>query len=262
MRLLLGLARPDSGRATISGQRYRELPCSPHVVGALLDRPAWHPDRTVRDHLLWLARAQRMSARRVTDVTELAGLAAVASTPAGRLSRLMSRRLGVAAALLGDPAALMLDEPATGLDAAGARWMWQLVGRLAAEGRTVLVSDSQVRPTVAAADDLVVIGHGRLLASVPAAEFVVHDEDAATLVRAVPAGPLAEVMIAAGGRVRAAPQDGLLVSGLPPRQIAELAVGSGLLIHELSPWRPTLEDAFADLVADSAEPRPASRGRR
>jgi ABC-2 type transport system ATP-binding protein len=262
MRLLLGLARPDSGRATIAGQDYRDLRGSPHVVGALLDRPTWAPDRTARDHLLWMARAQRVSARRVTEVTELTGLADVTSTPVGRLARLMSQRLGVAAALLGDPAALMLDEPAAGLDAAGARWMWQLVGRLAAEGRAVLVSASQVEPTVAAADDLVVMSHGRLLASVPAAEFVIQDEDAATLVRAGPAGPLTELIVAAGGRVRAAPEDGLLVSGLPPREIAELAVGSGVLIHELSPWRPTLEDVFADLVADTREPYPGGRGRR
>ena len=251
IRLLFGLARPDSGTATFCGRHYRELRRPPAVAGALLDSPTWHPARTVHDHLLWLARAQRLPKRRVSAVTESAGLAEVAGTPAGRLSPRMSRRLGVAAALLGDPAALVLDDPAKGLDPAEARWMQDLMRGLAARGCAILVSGSRVQDLVVAADDLIVLGGGRLLANCPVPEFVVHHADASVMVRTAAPGALAELIGDEGGRIQHFPDGALRVSGLDGRRIAELAARAGLLVHELTPHLPTLEDAVRDLIEDA-----------
>lgn len=253
LRLLLSLARADSGHATICGRQYHELRRPTQVVGALMETPTWHARRTVRDHLLWLSRAQGLPARRISAVTDLMGLTDLADKPAGTLSRRMRQRMGVAAALLGDPAALVLDEPVRGLDPPEEQWMRDLMRRLAAEGRAVLVSGHRVRDLAAAADDLIVIDRGRLLAHLPAAEFAVRDADATAVVRTVAPRPLAELIRDEGGRIRNLPDGALFVAGLGARRIAELAAEAGLLVYELTPRVPSLEEVFADLIGQDPE---------
>src|SRR5690606_35243047 len=172
MRLILGLDRPTSGTATIDGRRYRDLRDPLRTVGALLDARAVHPARSARNHLRWLAVANRIPQRRVDEVLELVGLTAVAARPAGTLSLGMSQRLGIAGALLGDPPVLLFDEPVNGLDPEGIRWVRTLMRTMAAEGRTVLVSSHLLAEMANTADRLLVIGRGRLIASTSVAEFV------------------------------------------------------------------------------------------
>ncbi|MDT5301844.1 MAG: type transport system ATP-binding protein, partial [Mycobacterium sp.] len=172
MRMILGLDHPTSGTATIDGRTYRELAEPLRTVGALLDAKQAHPNRSARDHLRWIAASNRIAITRVDEVLDVVGLAAAADKKAGNLSLGMSQRLGIAAALLGDPPVLLFDEPVNGLDPEGIRWVRTLMRTLAAEGRTVFVSSHLLAEMANTADRLVVIGRGKLIASTTVAEFV------------------------------------------------------------------------------------------
>ncbi|HLU73939.1 MAG TPA: ATP-binding cassette domain-containing protein [Nonomuraea sp.] len=250
MRMILGLDRPTSGTALIGGIPYHRLDRPLRTVGALLDARAAHPGRSGRAHLLALARANGIPARRVTLVLERVGLAAVAGRRAGTYSLGMSQRLGIAAALLGDPEVLMFDEPVNGLDPDGVRWVRELMRSLAAEGRTVFVSSHLMSEMQLTADHLVVIGKGRLLADAPLSRLLAATE---VLVRTPHAGDLAARLTAEGLKTVRRGENELLVTGAAVERVGDLAHEAGVRLHGLSPREPSLEQAFHELTADSVE---------
>jgi|SRR5690606_6298153 len=250
MRMILGLDRPTSGTALIGGIPYHRLDRPLRTVGALLDARAAHPGRSGRAHLLALARANGIPARRVTLVLERVGLAAVAGRRAGTYSLGMSQRLGIAAALLGDPEVLMFDEPVNGLDPDGVRWVRELMRSLAAEGRTVFVSSHLMSEMQLTADHLVVIGKGRLLADAPLSRLLAATE---VLVRTPHAGVLAARLTAEGLKTVRRGENELLVTGAAVERVGDLAHEAGVRLHGLSPREPSLEQAFHELTADSVE---------
>jgi ABC-2 type transport system ATP-binding protein len=253
MRLILGLDHPDSGDATIDGRHYRDLPRPLTVVGALLEARAVHGGRSAYNHLLYLAQTQGLGRRRVDEVLDLVGLREVARKRAGGFSLGMGQRLGIAAAMLGSPSILVLDEPVNGLDPEGVLWMRTLMQRLAAEGRTVFVSSHLMNEMAVTADHLVVIGRGRLIADCSTREFVDRGTPHAVLVRSPDAGRLADLLAGEGGGVTRDGGAALTVTNLDAARIGELAAGSGLVLHELTPHRGSLEQAFLDLTHDSVE---------
>lgn len=253
MRLILGLARPDSGRAVIAGKTYREFRRPLCVVGALLEAKAWHPGRSVYNHLRWLAQTQRLPRSRIDEVVRLAGLTEVAHKRPAGFSLGMSQRLSIAAAMLGDPAVLVLDEPVNGLDPAGVRWIRELMQQLAAEGRTVLVSSHLVNEMAVTADQLIVIGKGEMLANCSTAEFVARGAAQSVLARSPDAARLAELLADEGGRILRLPDGAMTITGLSAARIAEVATEARLIVHELTPQLASLEDAFMDLTRDSVE---------
>jgi ABC-2 type transport system ATP-binding protein len=248
IRMLLGLARPDSGRAAICGRPYRAWPDPLRTVGALLEARAVHGGRSARNHLLCLARTQGLPSRRVDEVLSLAGLADVAGKKAAGYSLGMGQRLGIAAALLGDPQVLILDEPVNGLDPDGILWIRNLMKKLAAEGRTVFVSSHLMNEMAVTADHLIVIGAGRLLADCSITEFIDQHSRPSVRVWTPAAGRLAQLLTSHGGQVR---QDGdrLVVTGLQAPLIAELAASEQVMVHELTPERASLEEAFVQMTA-------------
>ena len=262
MRLILGLDRPNSGTATIGGRRYRDLPAPLRTVGALLEARAVHTGRSAFSHLLFLAQTQGLPRRRVQEVIDLVGLADVAHKRAGGFSLGMMQRLGIAAAMLGDPQVLVLDEPVNGLDPEGILWIRNLMKSLAAQGRTVFVSSHLMNEMAVTADHLIVIGRGRLIADCSTQEFVSRSSVRSVLVRTPGPDRLAQAITAEGGHVTAAAPPGeaadarvaaLTVTGLPAARIGELAAASGVVLHELTPQAGTLEEAFMELTADSLE---------
>ena len=253
MRLLLGLDRPDRGQARIDGRTYRDLKCPLTAVGALLEAQAVHPGRSARNHLRCLAQTHGLPPRRVDEVIALTGLASVAGKRVRGFSLGMRQRLGIAAALLGDPLVLLLDEPVNGLDPEGVLWIRTLMKQLAAEGRTVLVSSHLMNEMAVTADHLIVIGRGRLLADCPVAEFTGRHSGQRILVRTPDAARLAELITAAGARTEPDADGALAIIGLPAPRIAELAARAGVAIYELTPQRASLEQAFMELTADSLE---------
>jgi ABC-2 type transport system ATP-binding protein len=253
MRLLLGLDRPDAGEATVNGVPYRELARPLRVVGALLEARAVHTGRSAYDHLLCLAQTQGIGRRRVGEVIEQVGLASVARKRAGGFSLGMGQRLGIAAALLGDPAALVLDEPVNGLDPEGILWIRNLMKSLAAEGRAVLVSSHLMNEMAVTADHLVVIGRGRLVADCSTEEFIERSTQRSVLVRTPDGAQLAELLRGKGATVTTTDEGDLDVTGLEAPRIAELAAADGLVLHELSTRRGSLEDAFMELTKDAVE---------
>jgi len=253
MRMILGLAVPTSGSALVAGRRYAELPSPLREVGALLDARAAHGSRTARDHLLCLARGNGIAPRRVEELLERVGLEHVARRRVGAFSLGMSQRLGIAAALLGDPGVLLFDEPVNGLDPEGIRWIRHLMRDLAAEGRTVLVSSHLMTEMSLTADHLLVIGRGRLIADSGVEEFTRANSRSAVLVRTAEAGPFARRLADAGGQVRTGPEGALTVSGLDSTEIGRLAAAGGVVLSELTPHRSSLEEAFMDLTRDSVE---------
>ncbi|MFD4264097.1 ABC transporter ATP-binding protein [Streptomyces sp. NPDC058534] len=253
MRLLLGLDRPDAGEATVNGVPYRELGRPLRVVGALLEARAVHTGRSARDHLLCLAQTQGIGRRRVGEVIEQVGLASVARKRAGGFSLGMGQRLGIAAALLGDPAALVLDEPVNGLDPEGILWIRNLMKSLAAEGRAVFVSSHLMNEMAVTADHLIVIGRGRLVADCSTQEFIERSTEQSVLVRTPDGAQLAELLTGKGATVRVTGEGDLDVTGLEAARIAELASAKGLVLHELSTRRGSLEDAFMELTKDAVE---------
>jgi ABC-2 type transport system ATP-binding protein len=253
MRLLLGLDRPDAGQASICGAAYRDLAVPLRTVGALLEARATHKGRSAYNHLLCLAQTQGLPARRVDEVIALTGLTSVASKRAGGFSLGMGQRLGIAAALLGDPEVLLLDEPVNGLDPEGVIWVRNLMKHLAAEGRTVFVSSHLMNEMSLTADHLIVIGRGRLLADCSAAEFVDRHSRQQVLVKSTDPALLGQMLAGEGGHVTPGETGALTVTGVPAPRIGELAAWARLVIHELTPQRASLEEAFMEMTADSQE---------
>ncbi|MGV0643523.1 ATP-binding cassette domain-containing protein [Mycolicibacterium sp. XJ2546] len=256
MRLILGLDHPTSGTATINGRAYRELTFPLCTVGALLDARQAHPNRSARNHLRWIAASNRIPVKRVDEVLEIVGLSAVADKKAGTLSLGMSQRLGIAAALLGDPPVLLFDEPVNGLDPEGIRWVRTLMRTLASEGRTVLVSSHLLAEMANTADRLVVIGKGRLIASTTVSEFVRRSGDDTIRVRSPQMGVLARVLADAGLPAHATAGDSaLVVRGAAIEVVGELAARHGITLHELSSQQASLEEAYMKLTDESVEYR-------
>jgi ABC-2 type transport system ATP-binding protein len=253
MRLILGLDYPSGGTVTINGRPYQQLASPMHEVGALLDARAVHGGRSARSHLRCLAETNDIPERRVDEVLGLVGLSEVARKRSKGFSLGMSQRLGIAAALLGDPAILMFDEPVNGLDPEGILWIRTLMRSLAAEGRTVFVSSHLMSEMENTADHLIVIGRGRLIADCSMAEFIARGTGQAVLVRTPQPDALARAIVAAGGTVAPAGDGGLEVRGLTEAHIGDLALATGAALHHLAPARASLEEAFMELTADSVE---------
>ncbi|WP_031010742.1 ABC transporter ATP-binding protein [Streptomyces sp. NRRL F-5727] len=255
MRLVLGLDRPTSGTATVGGRLYPTLDEPLRTVGALLDAQAAHPSRTGRDHLRLLAASNGLPARRVDEVLAETGLEPAARRRIRGYSLGMRQRLGIAAALLGDPRVLMLDEPANGLDPEGIVWIRELLRRLAAEGRTVLVSSHLMNETATFADHLVVLGRGRLLADVPTREFIDAHSHARVRVRTGDPVRLRATLLAKGWTVGAAADaDGRwVVEGASAEEIGAVTAREGIPVFELADERASLEQAYLALTSDAAE---------
>jgi ABC-2 type transport system ATP-binding protein len=259
LRMILGLDRPTSGSVTVDGHPYRELPAPMRAIGALLDARAAHPRRTARRHLEWLAQAGDLPASRVGEVLEQVGLAEVADRRMGGFSLGMAQRLGIAGALLGDPATLLLDEPVNGLDPEGIRWIRTLLQRLAGEGRTVVVSSHLMSEMQETADRVLVIGRGRLIADTSIEEFTQRSPGSHVRVVTPDAAALHELLERAGAAVRA--DDGALeVSGIDAPRIGDLAHQHRLRVHELTPRRASLEAAFMELTYDAVDFRAEEAG--
>ncbi len=253
MRLITSLDRPDGGTATIGGLAYEQLTKPLSTVGALLEARSVHPGRSARNHLLFLAQTQGIPARRVDEVLDLVGLRDVARKRAGTFSLGMNQRLGIAAAMLGDPRVLLLDEPGNGLDPEGIRWVRNLMRQLASEGRTVFVSSHLMSEMAVTADYLIVIGRGALIADCSTQEFIQRSSERSVLVRTPDADRLRELIADEGGTVRQDGDGALIVTGLAAPRIGELAASASLVLHELTPQLPSLEEAFMELTAGSVE---------
>ena len=250
MRMILGLDRPTAGSVTVNGKPFTGLFSAMREVGALLDAKAVHGGRSAYSHLLCLAQTNAIPRARVDEVLRIVGLTDVARKRSKGFSLGMSQRLGIAAALLGDPGILMFDEPVNGLDPEGIRWIRLLMRSLAAEGRTVFVSSHLMSEMENTADHLVVIGRGKLIADCPMTEFT--GTSRATVVKTPDESRLAAAVTAAGGALE--PGDGeFTVRGLAPQRVGELALANGILLHHLAPARVSLEEAFMELTADSVE---------
>jgi ABC-2 type transport system ATP-binding protein len=255
MRMIVGLTRPTSGSVTIAGQRYAELRSPLTTVGALLDAKAVHSGRTAYHHLLGLAATHGIPTARVREVIELTGLDAVAGKRVKGFSLGMGQRLGIAAALLGDPQVLLFDEPVNGLDPEGVRWVRNFARYLASEGRTVFLSSHLMSEVALTADHVIVIGKGRILADAPVADFVAGAGRAAVRVRTDRASELAELLARSGATI-ASEQAGVLeISGLEAGDIAASAVAAGIVLSELTPLTTSLEDAYMALTDDAVEYR-------
>jgi ABC-2 type transport system ATP-binding protein len=249
LRMLLGLDRPSAGSARIDGRAYADLAAPLRSVGALLDSTAPHPGRTARDHLRWLAASNRIPDRRVAEVLDLVDLRSAARRRVRGFSLGMRQRLGIAAALLGDPPVLLLDEPANGLDAEGIRWLRSALRELAAQGRTVLISSHLMGEVALTADRLLVIGGGRLLAHTPLADFVAAHAEGRLRVRTSDPARLRSLLTAAGAGVTDDGDGALRVSGLGAERLGEVAARHGVPLLELGRDPRSLEDAFLDLTA-------------
>jgi len=258
MRLVLGLDRPQAGSATINGRKYADLADPLRTVGALLEAKAMHPGRSARNHLLFLAETQGLPNRRVDEVIELVGLRDVARKRVRGYSLGMSQRVGIAAAMLGNPSVLLLDEPVNGLDPEGILWVRNLMKSLAAEKRTIFVSSHLMNEMAVTADHLIVIGKGKLIADCSTQEFIERSSEKSVLVRSPEASTLANLIAAEGGKVT--PEQptngqaaGLSVAGLEAPRIGEIAAANGIVLHELTPRLASLEEAYMELTAGSVE---------
>jgi ABC-2 type transport system ATP-binding protein len=260
MRILLGLDAVDAGSALIGGRPYASLRHPLRQVGALLDAGAIQPGRSARNHLLWLAHSQGLPARRVDAVIEQAGLAAVARRKAGGFSLGMRQRLGLAAAMLGDPPVVMLDEPFNGMDPEGIVWIRGFLRSLAAEGRAVLVSSHLMSELEGAATHLVVIGRGRLVADTSVAELIAAASAGRVTLRTTARSEAMQVLAGAGATVAATAADTVTVSGLDSQRIVELLGGAAVAFSEVSMHRSSLEEAYMELTRESVEFRAAAPG--
>ncbi len=249
LRMLLGLDRPTTGTARIDGASYADLPAPLRAVGALLDSSGAHPGRTARDHLRWLAASNRLPRRRVAEVLSLVDLGPAAGRRVGGFSLGMRQRLGIAAALLGDPPVLLLDEPTNGLDAEGIRWLRGSLQRLAGEGRTVVVSSHLMAEVARTADHLLVIGRGRLLADTPLPAFLAEHGTRSVRVRTHQGDRLRGLLTAAGAGVATDPDGALRVSGARAEDVGALAARHGVPLLSLADEGRSLEDAFLQLTA-------------
>jgi ABC-2 type transport system ATP-binding protein len=260
MRAVVGLDRPTAGEVLVAGRRYAEHRAPLREVGALLDARAAHPGRSAVAHLRALAATHGLPRGRVEQVLDRVGLTDVAARRVGGFSLGMAQRLGIAAALLGDPAVILLDEPVNGLDPEGVRWIRQLLRNLAAEGRTVFVSSHLMSEMELTADQLVILGRGRLLADVSMREMTAS-ASGQIRVRSPHAGELSRLLTAQGAVVRLDGPDVLSVTGTTSTTVAETALTAGLLLTELSPQHASLEDAYLALTEHDTPYRAATDGR-
>ena len=258
MRMILGLDEPTSGSVTVNGRPPRAHAAPLHEVGGMLDPRAVHPSRSAYHHLLALAQTTGIRRSRVDEVIDAVGLRSVAGRPAGKFSLGMAQRLGIAAALLGDPATVVLDEPVNGLDVEGIRWMRGMLLELAAQGKTVFVSSHLMSEIAQTATRLIVIGKGRLIADTSVADFIAAAAPASVRVRSSDQRALAGLLRAPDVTVSFADDGALLVSGLAAERIGAIAAGAGIAVAELSTVETSLEDAFVDLTKDAVEYRAAS----
>jgi ABC-2 type transport system ATP-binding protein len=254
MRVILGLDAPTSGRATINGQAYRDLPAPLHEIGAMLEARAIHTGRSAYHHLLAMAQTHGIPRSRVDEVIELVGLAEVARKRVGGFSLGMGQRLGIAAALLGDPQTVVLDEPANGLDPEGILWIRNLLKGLAADGRTVFLSSHLMAEIAQTAEHLIVVGRGRLIADTTVADILARaSEDAAVRVRSPQATELRDALAGHGVTVTSLERGVLEVHGRSSEEIGMAAAGRNVVLYELTPLQASLEDAFMRLTGDSVE---------
>ena len=260
MQLLLGLAVADAGTALVDGLRYATIPRPLTVVGALLDAGAVHPGRSARSHLRWIAQSNGIPRGRVTDVLRLVGLSGVARKRVGAFSLGMRQRLGVAAALLGDPPILVLDEPTIGLDPEGIRWMREALRGLAAEGRTVFVSSHLMSELEDTAEHLIVIGRGRLLADVSVEELVGAASDGDVAIRSPEVASAMTVLANAGATLVSNGRDRVTVQGLSAARVSQLLASHEIPLEELVSSRATLEEAYFRLTRDAAEHSTSGEG--
>ncbi|MDT0303427.1 ABC transporter ATP-binding protein [Streptomonospora wellingtoniae] len=261
MRLILGLDEPSSGSITVNGRTYAESRAPLTEVGSLLNVQAAHPGRTAEAHLRALALTHGIPRARVREVAEQTGLDSVIRKRVGGFSLGMSQRLGIAAALLGDPRTLVLDEPINGLDPEGVVWIRELLKDLAAAGRTVFLSSHLMSEMALTADHLVIIGKGRIIADRPIGEVLSEEEAHTVALRTAETDRLARLLTADGAEVEAEGGDRLAVRGTDGRRIAEIALENRVLVYELTPQRTTLEDAYIDLTRESVEYQAAGRNR-
>ncbi|MGH3379196.1 MAG: ATP-binding cassette domain-containing protein [Actinoallomurus sp.] len=264
MRMILGLDTPAAGQALVDGRPYRSLERPLRVVGSLLDAGAVHGGRTARGHLEWLAMTNELPRARVGETLERTGLTNLARKRIRGFSLGMRQRLGIAAALLGDPRILMFDEPVNGLDPEGIVWIRTLMRSLAAEGRTVLVSSHLMSEMAQTADHLIVIGRGRLIADTGIQDFIQANAPADVLVRTPQGDDLAGLLRVRGATVTPAPEGGIAVSGLPPEAISAVAAAHGIAVHELARRQASLEEAYMRLTDSAVEYRacaPAEGGK-
>jgi ABC-2 type transport system ATP-binding protein len=253
MRLILGLDAPDAGSVTVNGRPYTLYRRPLFQAGALLEAKAFHPGRSARNHLLCLAASNGISRSRVDAVLELTGLAGAAARRAGGFSLGMSQRLGIAAALLGDPPVLLLDEPVNGLDPDGVVWIRTLLRALAAEGRTILLSSHLMSEMALTADRLIIIGRGRLIAQATMADFLAGGSGGQLTVRSPQAAELAAILTAQGATVTQAEGDTLTVSGAVTDVIGQAARDNGIILTGLSAGQATLEDRYMELTRDAGD---------
>ncbi|MFI7221310.1 ATP-binding cassette domain-containing protein [Micromonospora maritima] len=260
MRMILGLDAPTGGTVRVNGRRYAEHRDPLRQIGALLEAKAVHTGRSARDHLLALGATHGIGRRRVDEVIDLVGLREVAGKRAGGFSLGMGQRLGIAAALLGDPAVVMLDEPVNGLDPDGIRWIRGLLRGLAAEGRTVFVSSHLMSEMAQTADHLIVVGRGRLLADVSLAEFTRRASRTTVRVRSPQAAALRDLLAGPDVTITGGEPGLLEVNGLRREVIGDRAAAAGLTLHELTATEASLEEAFMTMTRDAVEYAGATAG--
>jgi ABC-2 type transport system ATP-binding protein len=258
IRVILGLDAPDEGHALVGGQPYRHLHRPLRHVGALVDAAALQPSRTARNHLLWMARSQKMAARRVDEVIELVGLANAARRKAGGFSLGMRQRLGIAAAMLGDPQVLILDEPFNGMDPEGIIWIRHFLRSLAAEGRAVLVSSHLMGELQDIADQVVVIGRGKVLADAAVDELVARVSGDQVLLRTPASAEAATALRRAGATTTAIDRHRLAVAGIGAQRVVEVLSQAGVAFSEVTAQRATLEDVYLQLTGGETEYRAAT----
>jgi ABC-2 type transport system ATP-binding protein len=253
MRMIMGLDTPTAGDATIHGQHFHDLRWPLREVGALLEAKAIHPGRSARAHLTMLAHTNHIPASRVETLIDMVGLSDVASKRAGKFSLGMGQRLGIAAALLGDPETLLFDEPVNGLDPDGIRWVRNLLKGLAKEGRTVFVSSHLMSEMALTADEVVIIGKGKLISQISIEQLLSQSSESFVRVRS-PQGPALKLALEQHGAVVVVEDDGSLsVRGADEVAIGELAASIPVVLHELAPQTASLEEAFMELTEDSIE---------
>lgn len=253
MRMIMGLDRPSSGTTRINGRPYEQHKAPLHEIGALLEAKAIHPGRSAYDHLLALAASNGIGKRRVLEVIDMVGLTEVTRKRAGGFSLGMGQRLGIASALLGDPQVVMLDEPVNGLDPEGVLWIRNLLKDLADRGRTVFVSSHLMSEMALIAEDLIVIGRGRLLSAGPLADFIAGSSTRSVRVRSPQAADLRALLLGDGVSVSTSEPGVLDVTGLEAAEIGERAAAAYLVLHELFRQEASLEEAFMELTRDSVE---------
>jgi ABC-2 type transport system ATP-binding protein len=253
MRMIVGLDAPNAGDVTVNGRHYHDLPWPLHEVGALLEAKAIHPGRSARAHLQMLAETNHVARGRVDEVLDIVGLSSVANQRAGKFSLGMGQRLGMAAALLGDPEVLLFDEPVNGLDPDGIRWVRNLLKGLAREGRTVFVSSHLMSEMALTADEVVIIGRGRLIAQIPIDDLLAKSSQRFVRVRSPQIERLKSALAEQGATTVLEEDGSLSVRGADEIAIGELAASIPVVLHELAPQSASLEDAFMELTEDSIE---------